>query len=459
MLELQAGDVVRLTKAISVTTAQPPVSVSLALPVGAVLSVVRVQGEEAHCLVEIHTDDITANVLVSLSADLDGAEVLRAVDKDLPVDPQPEEEPVPNDCDYKRYSKANIQATTKRPEVFLYQGALQRVGFYDGAVDGWYGKGTAKAIASFQAEHGLQDDGILGKGTATELIRQAEAAGFVADLQLRIMSIIAYYEVSNRRNAFGMAENDIGDNAGANYGIFQCNSLGSVNTMLKLAGRNDLRSQYNSTDKAVVNSAVQDWFGSAEGIATQIKYFEQYTVKGAMKELRDFGAFDAWENDPAMKTHWERAVLLFCDTRIQNGTMWSGSRRPFWKDLVGADRYKPYQNVPELYHGTWWDEQLGKYIPYEDMKQLWWAEYKRLGEDKKATTKVVAQQLVTQNCAADPQAQLLVLAQLRARSSWEKYWFQAVASRRITDVTGHSKNHPQGVVNGAVIDLACEYQL
>lgn len=367
----------------------------------------------------------------------------------------------------QRFSKANIKATTKRPEVFLYQGALKELGFYSGVVDGWFGKGSASAVKAFQEKNSLGSDGIIGKRTATELIKQAVDAGFKPDLLLRIMSVITFYEVSNRKDAFGMAEDDIGDSAGANYGFMQCNSHGSVVSVLKLAGRGDLINQYNAAPKAVVNPAIQDWFGSAEGIETQVKYFRERIVNIAMRELHDFGCFDSWENDTSMTKYWERAVLLFCDSVIQNGTMWSGSRRPFWKDMVGAEKYSKSKNVQELYDGEWWDEMLGDYIKYADFKELWWAENEKqekvtddTSKARKATTIAVAKHIATELIPDnDPQAKLVLLAQLRSRSSWEKYWFIAVGSRRITDATGHSFSHPEHHVNGAAVDLSEDYYI
>ena len=361
--------------------------------------------------------------------------------------------------DYRRFSTAEIEDPTKRPEVFSYQGALKAVGCLDGDVDGWYGRGSAKATRAFQqqvnAETGeatLPVDAVIGKRTATELLRRAE--GFEASLQHRVMSVIAFYEVSNRADAFGMAEDDIGDGAGANYGIFQCNSLGSVVAMLKLASRPDLVSAYQSADKRTVNPAIQAWFGSTQGIATQVRYFEERIIVKAMRQLREFGAFDAWEHDAAMKTWWERAVLLFCDSVVQNGGMWSSKRRPFWTDLAGSADAPASHRLPELFHGHWWDELLGEHVTYDALRSQWLAEHEVQHGAIAATTEAVARRLVTDVIPSDdPAAQLVVLAQLRARSSAPKWWYRAVVSRRMTDATG------AGEVNGRQLDLAADYQL
>ena len=49
------------------------------------------------------------------------------------------------------------------------QKALKEAGYYDGPIDGKIGAKTQKAIASFQKDHGLQSDGIIGRKTWVEL--------------------------------------------------------------------------------------------------------------------------------------------------------------------------------------------------------------------------------------------------------------------------------------------------
>jgi hypothetical protein len=369
--------------------------------------------------------------------------------------------------DYNRFSKATISVTTKRPEVFLYEAALQHLGFYNGKIDGWYGNGCKSAVQAYQQKRQISpDDGIIGKGTATVLVREAINAGFEPDLLYRIMAVISFYEGSNDSDIYGNTS-VIDDGAGANYGFMQCNRHGSVVSLLKMADRQDLVNLYNSTDKYSVNPDIKDFFGSTDGIKAQNEYFKNTIHRLAMKELHAFGSFDSWENDPAMKVWWERTVLLFCDSIVQNGTMWSSNARPFWKDLVGSEGTPASQNIPELYYGKWWDEVLGQYIKYEEFKDRWWTENERqlsLSEDEKEarkdTTIAVAKDLVENFIPdSDPSSKLMVLAQTRSRSSSQKWWYQAVASRRVTDATGNSSNHPSGVVNGAKINLAADFYL
>lgn len=47
--------------------------------------------------------------------------------------------------------------------------ALKNAGYYTGNIDGKIGAQTKKAIAQFQKEHGLKDDGIVGEKTWSQL--------------------------------------------------------------------------------------------------------------------------------------------------------------------------------------------------------------------------------------------------------------------------------------------------
>lgn len=68
----------------------------------------------------------------------------------------------------------NAQAATYRvgstgAQVRTIQDKLKRWGYYDGAVDGIFGKATEKAVRRFQRSNGLADDGIVGKNTLAAL--------------------------------------------------------------------------------------------------------------------------------------------------------------------------------------------------------------------------------------------------------------------------------------------------
>ena len=49
------------------------------------------------------------------------------------------------------------------------QRKLKKLGYYSGSIDGDYGKGTKKAVKSFQKRNGLDDDGKCGKKTLAKL--------------------------------------------------------------------------------------------------------------------------------------------------------------------------------------------------------------------------------------------------------------------------------------------------
>ena len=60
---------------------------------------------------------------------------------------------------------AMLSSGSSGDEVKALQSRLQQLGFYSGVLDGDYGKGTRTAVKLFQAQHGLDDDGIAGQKT------------------------------------------------------------------------------------------------------------------------------------------------------------------------------------------------------------------------------------------------------------------------------------------------------
>ena len=60
---------------------------------------------------------------------------------------------------------AMLSSGSSGDEVKALQSRLQQLGFYSGVLDGDYGQGTRAAVKLFQAQHGLDDDGIAGQKT------------------------------------------------------------------------------------------------------------------------------------------------------------------------------------------------------------------------------------------------------------------------------------------------------
>lgn len=61
---------------------------------------------------------------------------------------------------------ADISLSKKEMQI-----ALQNAGYYDGAIDGKFGKLTRKAIKEFQSDKNLKVDGIAGPATKKELLK------------------------------------------------------------------------------------------------------------------------------------------------------------------------------------------------------------------------------------------------------------------------------------------------
>ena len=63
-------------------------------------------------------------------------------------------------------------STTENPngDAAQLQQRLKELGFYDGAVDGWFGPTTAAAVSAYQRAHKLTADGIAGPATKVHLV-------------------------------------------------------------------------------------------------------------------------------------------------------------------------------------------------------------------------------------------------------------------------------------------------
>lgn len=337
---------------------------------------------------------------------------------------------------------------SKRPSVILLQQALNAAVGAKLTIDGDFGMGTNTIVRAYQKAKGLYVEGVVGGGTWAVLLNEATKKGWKPDLMLCVMEVVAWYEVGSHRNAYGMAEDDIGDGAGANYGLVQHNNYGSMRTLLNMSGRQDLLKQYNSTDKSKVNPAIKSWMGSPDGIAAQNKYFEQIIFNPSFKYVPDLGPLAEWADDATMKPYFDRLIMMLADSRVQNGGMFS-SRRPFWKTL--EEEYKGTPRYRELFYGKRWNKLLGEHVKYEELKERWFKTMHALSEvDNKApeTNKALIVAILHQ--IDDPEDQLILLAQWRARTSSSRWW-EVVEARRMLDADG------QGKVNGAVLDLYLDF--
>lgn len=59
------------------------------------------------------------------------------------------------------------------PQVSELQRRLSELGYFDGAITGFFGSQTKAAVINFQLANGIAADGIVGRGTA-EALRQAQ---------------------------------------------------------------------------------------------------------------------------------------------------------------------------------------------------------------------------------------------------------------------------------------------
>ena len=69
-----------------------------------------------------------------------------------------------------------LTSGSKGEQVQRMQQRLKELGFYTGAIDGDYGRGTRAAVITFQQQHGLDADGIAGQKTLQMLYSDAAHA-------------------------------------------------------------------------------------------------------------------------------------------------------------------------------------------------------------------------------------------------------------------------------------------
>lgn len=321
---------------------------------------------------------------------------------------------------------------SKRPEVFLTQSALKSKG-YSLDIDGNCGSITAGYIKDEQTNLKVSPiDAKWGNGTWRAFFK--ENPDFKLDPYKWIHQLIGLFENSMTKDGYGFGEDDIGDGAGWNGGILQHNRLGSMKTLLLLAGRQDFLNIYNNSDKYVVNNTIKNWCGSREGRDAQNDYFTKYIISPAKEELSMISGLELSV----------RSLGMFCDSRTQNGTMYS-YRKPFFAEKQsGIDS--------ELWTGEDWDVQFPE-LPFEDWKKIWkqdFNDYSNLSE-KDAILKTNIKIMNHMVSLLDTQERKMeLLAQYRARTSSYKYWLDVLSRREIW-----SKG--EGVVHGTRYNIVSDF--
>ena len=340
---------------------------------------------------------------------------------------------------YQRIGRKVIQHGTKRPEVLIFQQMCKDLNYNVGPIDGIAGGKVEETILEIQAEVQVKDDGKFGKSSWTLFLEKYSNIRITNPITL-LQTITCGYE-TGAKDAYGFAQNDIGDNAGANYGVVQHNRLGSMATLLTLAKEYSLLENYNHTNKYIVNPDIKNWMGSSKGIEYQNIYFKKYIFNPAKREL-DLLDFTFPQADLNF-----RLMGLFTDSLTQNGGMYSTYKKP-----VAV----PGDYDAELYKGETWDYLFGEWCTFKQLDEKWekyYKTYKLQYEKKEATQKTnikVMKELV--HTITEDQLKMEMIAQYRARTSSYRWWLVVLARR-------NSFARGKCVVQGSLIDLYQDYAL
>ena len=223
----------------------------------------------------------------------------------------------------RRLSRTNLKLGAKRPAVFSLQRLLQV------EEDGVFGPKTFERVKQRQANAGIEQDGIVGPQTWRVLFDGSREKGIDIPLWMRVFEWVSWVETGERQDAFGYAENDIGDGAGANYGCIQYNGQGSMKRLLEKNGKHDFLHLYQDGDRHKVFHEIRRWMGSPEGIRAQVQDFMDVIFNPTQHDLDELG----FRREKIHLEFLDRVVCLLADIRVQNGSLFSPYRCPY-KDLV-----------------------------------------------------------------------------------------------------------------------------
>ncbi|NIO76306.1 MAG: hypothetical protein GTN69_10590 [Armatimonadetes bacterium] len=339
----------------------------------------------------------------------------------------------------RRLSPVILKRDSRRPEVWMLQEALNALGYDCGTPDGWWGGKTTVAVTEFQADvfGAANTDQLVGPGTWSQLLARTEAeTDYRPPLARRIQTVIGYYENSTATNAYG-GTSRLNDGAGWNYGVMQHNGYGSLNALLRMAGKDELQRIYRAGGRDTFQPAIRDWMGSVEGIAAQDRYFRDKTLKLARSFATELQSVTDFFEQAHLLPYYERYLLIMVGAAVQNGALLSPYRKPFWRSIEPHE--SQLEKYVELYRGHRFNQLfMSENFTYSDLKRIW-TEIEKTGVDRREVNKRALARVLRDHIR-DPLNKLIMIAQWRARSSSPRWWTD-VESRQMLAATGEGRVH------------------
>jgi len=340
------------------------------------------------------------------------------------------------------FSKALIHPGSRRPEVGIANFFLAirngsdpvETGLVDTLPPNFFISDDVfvDRIEKVQRESNNTVDGIVGTDTWGALVKPGMP---YPPLMIRVLSAIGHVETGHKQEGFGVVIGEIGDGAGNNFGPMQINDRGSLDSVLKLAGQDELSSRYSkyrgTNKEKQFRSSVASFVGSYEGIDAQLQYFKD---KYYRLDLVD-GVFNSLGLKPSeFPAQYEKAIHLVTDIMVQGGNFYGSYRFPY------VDKMKKY----------WSTEGVGRHVSLDELNDV------ILKVSKQSTFKEVNMGLVVLvlsklNSAHISDATklsyaLVAIALLRSYCSREKY-ADRVAIRKMAIAKG------QGTIHGEHLDF------